>query len=111
VIMVAGQDAGQEVDVLRVDGGLASSAPFMQLQSDLAQVPVEVYPSPNATALGVAAAAHIGMQPSHAVGSIVGAWTPAARYEPRWSADRAAEYVERWRQAVATSVGAVGDAR
>jgi len=110
VVMVAGQDAGQEVDVLRVDGGLANSAPFMQLQSDLAQVPVEVYPSPNATALGVAAAAHIGMQPSHTVDSIVGSWTPAARYEPRWSADRAAEYVERWRQAVATSVGAVGDA-
>ncbi len=110
VIGVASTDTGHGVDVLRVDGGLANSAPFMQLQADLAQVPVEVYPSPNATALGVAAAARIGMMPGESVGSIVGSWTPASRYEPRWSADRAADYVARWRRAVANSLTNDGDA-
>jgi len=110
VITVAGADTGHGVEVLRVDGGLANSAPFMQLQADLAQVPVEVYPSPNATALGVAAAARIGMMPGESVDSIVGSWTPAARYEPRWSADRAGDYVARWQRAVAASLSRGGDA-
>ena len=104
VVGIAGSDVGQRPDVLRVDGGLASSAPFMQLQSDLAQIPVEVYPSPDATALGVAAAAVIGLQPDCSIDSVVGSWTPAARYEPRWSAEQAADYVGRWRAAVATSL-------
>ena len=108
VLMVVGKDAEHPVDVLRVDGGLANSAPFMQLQSDLAQIPVEVYPSPNATALGVAAAAEIGLWPERSVDAIVGSWIPQARYEPRWSADRAANYAGRWREAVATSLATVG---
>ena len=109
VLTVAGSDTGHRVDVLRVDGGLVNAAPFMQLQSDLAQVPVEVYPSPHATALGVAAAAQIGMQSDRSIESVVGSWLPSARYEPRWSPDRAEDYLERWRAAVATSLAAAGD--
>jgi glycerol kinase len=104
VVGIAGEDVGRRPSVLRVDGGLANSSPFMQLQADLAQVPVEVYPSPDATALGVAAAAVIGLQPERSIASVVGTWTPSARYEPRWSADQAADYVGRWRSAVATSL-------
>src|SRR4029450_2062298 len=39
---------------LRVDGGLTRSRILMQTQADLLQAPVEVYVSPDATALGVA---------------------------------------------------------
>jgi glycerol kinase len=108
VVDIAAADVGERPSVLRVDGGLANSAPFMQLQADLVQTPVEVYPSPDATALGVAAAAVLGLHPDRSIESVVGSWTPAARYEPRWSADQAADYVGRWRAAVATSLRAEG---
>ena len=104
VVSIAGDDVGERPRVLRVDGGLANSAAFMQMQSDLAQVPVEVYPSPDATALGVAAAAVIGIDQNRSIESVVAAWTPAAYYEPRWSPERANEYVDRWRAAVRTSI-------
>jgi len=98
---VVSADLGASVPRLRVDGGLTRSSFLMQAQADLAQVPVDVYPSPDATALGAAAAAVVGLDPSLSVGDVVGGWDPVATYEPRWSADRAAEHLGRWRAAVA----------
>lgn len=95
---VAAADVGSPVTRLRVDGGLTRAHTLMQAQADLAQVPVDVYPSPDATALGAAAAARIGLDPS--VGVVVDGWQPARTYEPQWSADRAAEHLGRWREAV-----------
>jgi glycerol kinase len=89
---------------LRVDGGLTRSAFLMQAQADLAQVPVDVYPSPDATALGVAAAARIGLDPTSDVADVVGGWTPMRTYEPQWSAGRARDHLDRWRTAVAASL-------
>jgi glycerol kinase len=101
---VVGSDLGAGVGRLRVDGGLVRSRFLMQAQADLAQVPVDVYPSPDATALGVAAAARIGLDAGIEVGEVVGGWTPEASYEPRWSADRAAEHLARWRDVVERSL-------
>ena len=56
----AGRDLGAPLTTLRVDGGLTRSRTLLQVQADLLQCPVEVYPSPHATALGVAAFAAIG---------------------------------------------------
>jgi glycerol kinase len=107
---VVGADLGGGAARLRVDGGLTRSRFLMQAQADLAQVPVDVYPSPDATALGVAAAARIGLDPTADVGDAVGGWTPAAQYEPRWSADRAAEHLGRWRDVVERSLQRSGGA-
>jgi glycerol kinase len=92
------------VERLRVDGGLTRSRALMQAQADLAQLPLDVYPSADATALGAAAAARIGLDPALEVGDAVGGWVPAASYEPQWSADRAADHLGRWREAVARSL-------
>jgi glycerol kinase len=77
----------------------------MQAEADLAQVPIDVYPSADATALGAAAAAVIGLDPTRSVAQVVGGWSPAARYEPQWSPDRAAEHLGRWRSTVETMWG------
>ena len=98
---VVASDLGRPVPRLRVDGGLTRSRALMQAQADLAQLPVDVYPSSDATALGAAAAAAIGLDPSCALADVVGGWTPAATYEPQWSADRAADHLGRFRDAVA----------
>jgi len=88
----AGADLGSPFTMLRVDGGLTRSRTLLQTQADLLQCPVEVYPSPHATALGVAAFAMIG------AGLPAGAasFTPSAVVEPSIGADEAAERLAVW---------------
>ena len=93
-------DIGRPLNRLRVDGGLTRSEVLMQAQADLAQLPVEVYPSAHATALGAAACARLAIDPSLAVGDAVGAWTPQRTYDPHWPAERAADFLARWRRIV-----------
>jgi glycerol kinase len=99
---VAG-DLGAPLTALRVDGGLTRSRVLMQTQADLLQLPVEVYASADATALGAAALARVGATPGLALADAIPAWTPAARYEPAISADQAAARLERLAAAVAVS--------
>lgn len=108
LLAVVAADLGSPVPRLRVDGGLTRSRLLMQAQADLAQVPVDVYPSPDATALGAAAAAVLGLEPARSVADVVAGWRPVATYEPQWSADRAAEHLDRWRAAVARETGSGG---
>ncbi|MET0703911.1 MAG: FGGY family carbohydrate kinase [Mycobacterium sp.] len=96
---LVGQDLGQPLTRLRVDGGLTRSAVLMQAQADLARIPVEVYPSAHATPLGAAACARLALDPTLSPADVVGTWTPQHTYEPLWSADRAAAHLSRWRQA------------
>jgi glycerol kinase len=94
-------DFGFPLTRLRVDGGLTRSTSLMQATADLLQLPVDVYPTSHATAVGTAAFARLALDPAATPAEVVGGWTPAMTYEPRWSADRAAEHHERWRAAVA----------
>ncbi|WP_434599379.1 FGGY family carbohydrate kinase [Streptomyces sp. A5-4] len=94
-------DFGAPLTVLRVDGGLTRSALLMQTQADLLQLPVEVSALPDATALGVGAVARLGLDPGLTLSGVIPAWKPAAVYEPRIPAARAAEQLGRFRTAVA----------
>jgi glycerol kinase len=92
-------DLGQPLTRLRVDGGLTRSAVLMQAQADLARIPVDVYPSLHATALGAAACARLALDQSLDVADAVGPWTPQHTYEPQWAADRAVEFMTEWARA------------
>ena len=96
----AGADLGTPLTRLRVDGGLTRSATLLQVQADLLQAPIEVYPSPDATAMGVAAFAAIGA----GIGSVPVPGAAARQVvEPRIGADEAAQRLARWQDvAVAT---------
>lgn len=89
-------DLDAAIPALRVDGGLTRSRALMQAQADIAQVPVEIYPSPDATALGAAACGRLSIEADLDVRSSSPSWTPVETFEPRWSADRAAEFIDRW---------------
>ena len=91
----AALDLGAPLARLRVDGGLTRSHTLLQVQADLLQCPVEVYPSPHATALGVAAFAAIGA----GVPATMHDWRPSAVVEPSISADEAAARLARWQAA------------
>jgi glycerol kinase len=101
----AAHDLGAPLDTLRVDGGLTRSALLMQTQADLLQRPVEVSALPDATALGAAALARLGAEPGLSTEAALPDWKPAAVYEPRIPADRAAERRARFRTAVAALLG------
>ncbi|PAZ11424.1 carbohydrate kinase [Streptomyces sp. SA15] len=96
----AATDLGSPLDVLRVDGGLTRSALLMQTQADLLQRPVEVSALPDATALGVGALTRLGAETGLSVADALPDWKPAAVYEPRISADEAAERLGVFRAAV-----------
>ncbi len=99
-------DLGAPLRRLRVDGGLTRCATLMQCTADLLQMPVDVYPSEHATALGAAALARLALDPTLSPGQAVPAWTPAHTFEPAWSPDRAQDFRARWRVAVEAAVEA-----
>lgn len=105
--LVAG-DLGAPLTRLRADGGLTRSATLMQAQADLAQMPVDVYPSAHATPLGAAALARLALDPHLTLREAVGQWQPSAVYEPVWSAERAAQFRSTW-TAVAEATVRKGD--
>jgi glycerol kinase len=90
-------DTGVALSTLRVDGGLTRSRLLMQAQADLLQTPVEVFASPDATALGVAAVARLALDPGLALADVVPMPSPAAVYDPVASADEAAERLGMFR--------------
>lgn len=104
----ASEDLGRPLDRLRVDGGLTRSETLMQAQADLLQTPIDVYPSPNATALGVAAFAAIGVGDDRAGTAIARRWSPAATYAPQISADEAESRLETWRAAARVAIELAG---
>ncbi|WP_409468037.1 FGGY family carbohydrate kinase [Streptomyces sp. HC307] len=97
----AASDLGSPLAALRVDGGLTRSTLLMQTQADLLQLPVEVSALPDATALGVGVLARLGAEPGLTVAEALPDWKPAAVYEPRITADEAAERLAAFRRAVA----------
>ena len=94
-----GGDIGRPLERLRVDGGLTRSAALMQAQADLLRTPVELYPSADATALGVGALARLGSGAAETPGEAVGDWESVAVFEPQLAAAAAEEYLSRWEDA------------
>ena len=89
-----------ELDVLRADGGAAANGFLMQLQADLARVPVEVAAEREATALGAASLAGLAVGTWPDLEALELARPAAARYEPALGADEAERLLAEWRMAV-----------
>jgi glycerol kinase len=100
----AGRDLGSPLTRLRVDGGLTRSRVLLQTQADLLQASVEVYPSPHATALGVAAFADLGANPLSQAQLGAATWRPDAVVEPRIGPDEAAERLAAWQRVAAATM-------
>lgn len=100
LVDLTGADLGAPLQRLRVDGGLTACRTLMQATADILQIPVDVYPSPHATALGAAALGRLACTPGINLKQAVTPWSPKETFEPRWSPDRAQDYRGRWRRAL-----------
>ncbi len=93
-------DLRAPLTALRVDGGLTRSAVLLQAQADLLQAPVEVCRVPDATALGVAALARLGLGAATSLADAVGPADIERVVEPQMSADQAAQRLAEFEAAV-----------
>lgn len=99
-------DLGAPLTRLRVDGGLTNCRTLLQCTTDLLQLPIDVFPSQHATALGAAALARLALAPRLGLAEAVPNWTATDTFEPAWSPDQAAEFRRRWNVAVTAAVPA-----
>jgi glycerol kinase len=109
LVRSAESDLGQRLVSLRVDGGLTRSSALMQLQADLLQMPVELFPSPHATALGIASLARHGADASSSISQ--GLPKTGRHFEPLISGNEAEEQLTRWEGAAARVLAAVRSGR
>ena len=100
-----GNDLGEPVGELRVDGGASVNDALMQIQADLLQIPVVRPKVTETTALGAAylAGLAVGVWPGR--DSISAQWCVDKRFEPKISADEAAARRAVWRRAVERAKG------
>jgi glycerol kinase len=100
LIDAAAADAATPLQGLRVDGGMARNALFLQRQADVLGLPVLQAPHSESTALGAAylAGLRTGVWPD--LDSLRRLTAEARRFEPRWPAQERQRRLAQWRRAV-----------
>jgi len=89
-----------EVDVLRADGGASANGFLMQFQADLIGTRVEVALEQDATALGAAALAGLGVGVWESATGVARLVRRGATFEPRMDRSTAEAHREAWRRAL-----------
>ncbi|MFC5938292.1 glycerol kinase GlpK [Corynebacterium choanae] len=102
VVAAMNQDAGVELQALKVDGGMVGNSLLMQFQADQLQCPVIVPQVTETTALGAAYAAGLGVGVYADLAEIRGLWRAATTYYPQDAPDRDSAFA-RWSKGVARS--------
>jgi glycerol kinase len=98
-------DSGVPVAELRVDGGATANGLLMQLQADLAGVPVIRPRVQETTALGAAYLAGLTVNLWSSPEEVAKHWKLERRFEPRMEPAKREELMARWREAVQRSKG------
>ncbi|WP_018110932.1 glycerol kinase GlpK [Thermus igniterrae] len=104
VALAMAEAAGVPLRELRVDGGMAANALFLQIQADLLGVPVLRPRVTETTALGAALMAGVGAGALDLEG-VRGAWREEARFLPQMPEARRQALFLGWRRAVARAMG------
>jgi glycerol kinase len=100
LIDAAGRDAGQRVHSLRVDGGMARNAWFLQCQADILGLPILQAPVAEATALGAAYLAGLQAGVWSSEQQLRGLGAQPRRFEPRLPAAERERRLRLWHRAV-----------
>ena len=87
---------GSKINMMRVDGGLTQSKTLMQFQADIAQVEIEVFPHPDATAIGVGVLGRLAIDKTAKLTSALPPVNSKLSYSPKWSKDQAETFMNDW---------------
>jgi glycerol kinase len=100
LVEAAGKDLGAAVEGLRVDGGMARNAWFLQCQADLLGMPVLQAPTSELTALGAAllAGLRVGVWPN--LGALQQLPMEPRRFGPRLPEQERQRRLALWHRAV-----------
>ena len=98
-------DAGTDIKVLRVDGGITKNDFVMQFQSDLLGIPVEVAEVAETTALGAAYFAGLYTGVWENLDDIKKQWRSRKRFEPTIDSAQREKLMKDWNEAVKRSMG------
>lgn len=93
-------DSGIKINTMKADGGATKNNFLMQFQSDILGIPVEVPVIEEATALGAAYFALLGIGQFKDTAFITDKWKRAKRFEPQMSEDQRASLMHDWHRAV-----------
>jgi glycerol kinase len=100
LIDAAAQDAGARLHALRVDGGMARNAWFLQRQADTLGIPVMGSATSEATALGAAYLAGLSAGVWPGVEALRELGAGATTFTPRLPDEERRRRLEQWRRAV-----------
>lgn len=103
VLKTMQDDAGLELDALRVDGGATQNNLLMQIQADVLGVPVQRPSVTETTALGAAYLAGLATGVWQSTDELVEKWAIDRTFEPSISADQREVMLAGWHKAVARS--------
>ena len=98
-------DSGIALRELRVDGGASTNDLLMQIQADVAGIPVVRARTSEATALGAALLAGLAVGFWSGLPEIEEQWTAERTFEPHMSADEREAKVAVWHRAVERAKG------
>jgi len=96
-------ESGIQTKVMRVDGGITANDFLMQFQADILGIPVDVPVINEATALGAAYLAAIGVGEINDFESLKSSWRLKKRYEPRIDTSKRDMLLHQWHRAVERS--------
>ena len=99
------QDSGIVLEELRVDGGASRNDLLMQIQADLAGIPVVRTSVAETTALGAAYLAGLAVGFWKSGHEIDAQWKADRVFEPRMGEDQRGTMIESWRRAVDRAKG------
>jgi glycerol kinase len=105
VLTAMNADSGIPLRELRVDGGASVNDLLMQMQADLAGIPVVRSRTSEATALGAAYLAGLAVGFWHSESEIDEQWAAERTFEPRMSADDREARLREWHRAVDRAKG------
>ena len=101
-------DTDIELAALRIDGGMSRNPTFVQALANVTGLPVEVAPVVEATTLGAAFLAGVGIGVWNDVGDIDALWSPAHTAVPDTGVDRHALRLS-WADALSRAAGWIPD--
>jgi glycerol kinase len=104
LIAAADKDTNEPLQTLRVDGGMAGNAWFLQCQANLLGKPVEAAIEKEATALGAAflAGLQVGIWPD--LDALRKLTQASQRFEPAWDDARRRHKLNQWHRAVQAAI-------